>query len=210
LTWKEMEMKNHWKLTAAAAAMAMASVGGNALAEASYGYDSTGSGTVNATASVKITVTTPKLVVLRVGGTNTTQTSLDFVLSPSIPAVPTVPSATGDSQAVDWTGTAPTFTAAAVGAVTAYLWHNNSGNASLSCSVTTAFAGTLADTDVLVASGAGMAHPGANTSCATPTTGLARNTVYTGTWTYSLKASVLTSAMPGSDFEVVTYTATTL
>jgi len=204
-------MKNRWKAAAAAAAIAMM-FGGAAHADGSYGYDTTGAGAVSATASVKVTVTTPKLVVLRVGAA-ATQTSVDFTLAPSIPATPTLPTTTGNSQAVTWNGAAPTFSQNAVGAVAAYLWHNNSGNAQLTCAVTTAFTTGLADTDVLVASGATantLTHPGTDTACGSTTGALARNTVYTGSWTYSLKASVLTSATPGSDSEVVTYTATTL
>jgi len=204
-------MKNRWKAAAAAAAIAMLA-GGAAQAEGSYGYDTAGTGAVSATATVKITVTTPKLIVLRVGAP-ATQTSVDFALSPSIPATPTLPTTTGNSQAVTWNGAAPTFTQNAVGAVAAYLWHNNSGDAQLTCGVTTAFTSTLTSADVLVASGATantLNHPGTDTACGSTINTLARNTVWLGSWTYSLKPSVLTSTVAGADSEVVTYTATTL
>jgi hypothetical protein len=213
--WNDLEgneMKNRWKAAAAAAAIAMLFAGGAAQADGSYGYNSAGTGAVSATASVKVTVTTPKLIVLRVGAA-ATQTSVDFTLTPSIPATPTVPSANGNSQAVTWDSNAPTFTQNSVAAVAAYLWHNNSGDAQLTCGVTTAFTTGLASTDVLVASGTtgnALAHPGTDTACGSTTNTLARNTVWTGAWTYSLKPSVLTSAVAGADSEVVTYTATTL
>lgn len=206
-------MKMHFKAAAGTAAILMALAGGQARADSSYGATDTATNAVSATASVRINVTTPKLILLRVGNPNT-QTVLDFNLQASIAAGPSPIVVMNNNQSANWDAVAPTFALATpVGAVAAYLWHNNSGDASLTCSATTPFT-TLVATDVLVASsgaaGFDLNHPGVDTACADTITGLSRNTVHTGSWTYSLKPSLLTTATPGSDTEVVTYTATTL
>ena len=191
-------MNKQLKLAATVAAMAMALAGGNAGAESSYGASTTTGAAVSATATVRINVTTPKLILLRVGAPNT-QTVLDFNVEPTIVTSPTPITVMGNNQTANWNGAAPTFTVAPVGAVAAYLWHNNSGNAELTCAVSTTFTTGLAATDILVASAAGMAHPGTDTGCGATTPGLARNTVHTGSWTYSLDPAAPTNAMPGND-----------
>src|SRR4051794_34694188 len=75
-------MKMQLKAAAGAAAILMALAGGQAHADSSYGARDT-AGAVSATASVKINVTTPKLILLRVGSPNA-QTVLDFTLQANI------------------------------------------------------------------------------------------------------------------------------
>lgn len=202
-------MKKQLKLAAAAAAALAALAAGQARADSTYGYDDTATpGAVTATATVRINVNTPKLIILRVGDMGATQTAVDINLTPFISTAPAPVTVAGNSQAATWDATAPSFAQnAPAGTLNAYLWHNNAGGAVLTCVATTAFT-TLAAADIEVASGAGLAHPGANTACGSPVSGLARNTVHSGTWTYSLAAAAINGTAAGSDFEVVTYTAT--
>ncbi|MBC5785118.1 hypothetical protein H8N03_19380 [Ramlibacter sp. USB13] len=201
-------MKKQLKLAAAAAAIVAGLASGEAMAESTYGYDASATpGAVSARARIRINVNTPKLIILRVGSASATQDALDFNLTPFISTGPAPVTVAGNNQAADWDGSAPSFAASPVGALTAYLWHNNAGGAALTCSATTPFT-SLAATDILVSSGAGLAHPGTDTACGTPVSGLARNTVHQGTWTYSVAASAINSTAAGSDFEIVTYTAT--
>ena len=206
-------MKRQWKAAAVAAAMALGVVGGNALAEATYGYDNSATpGTVSATAKVTINVTTPKLILLRVGGNNATQTQLNFALAPSVPGTPTAPGGN-----LVWNGAAPTFTANTLAAIPAYAWHNSSGGAALTCT-STGFT-TLLPANIKVAATGGtnlLDHPSGNTSCFDTTAGtpasvpLTANTPYAALWTYSVDTAAMTSFPSGSESETVTYTATAL
>src|SRR3954468_18940960 len=100
-------MKMQLKAAAGAAAILMALAGGQAHADSSYGARDT-AGAVSATASVKINVTTPKLILLRVGSPNT-QTVLDFNLQANILTSPTPITVMGNSVAANWDGNAPIF-----------------------------------------------------------------------------------------------------
>ncbi|MBE7367286.1 hypothetical protein [Ramlibacter pallidus] len=203
-------MKTKMKAIAAAVGTVMLFAAQQAAAESTYGYETNALNPVTATSRVTITVTTPKLILLRVGVPGATWQTVNLGLTPDVQTAPgPLPTTVGNSQAATWDGNAPVFTANTVN-VNAFLWHNNNGNAQLTCVVGTPFP-TLAASAVTVSSLAGgLQHPGSDTTCATPTTGLARNTVHTGTWTYGVSAAALTSAMPGSESQTVTYIATTL
>jgi len=204
------QFKTSLKALAAALGLGMVLASGSAVADSTYGYDTNAANNVTATANLRVPVSIPKLILLRVGSSSTTVDAVTFNATPNIPTLPAV-AAVGASQAATWDGTAPTFSATPTGAVvSAYLWHNATAGATLSCSATTAFTSGLTAADITVSSGAGMAHPGANTACGTPTTPLARSTVHTGTWTYGISAAAMANAAAGSDFEIVTYTAVTL
>ncbi len=66
-----------------------------------------------------------------------TTSQVGFTLSPSIPAVPTTP-ANGNSTAVNWNGTAPTFAVAASGNVLPVEVRSNGGQVSVFATVTAA------------------------------------------------------------------------
>jgi hypothetical protein len=186
------------------------------MAESQYGYDTATGNTVTAKARVNVTVNVPKLILFRVGSDNTTIDTVTISATPSIPAVPTTP-VVGNNTNVSWSGAAPTFTGSASGNVLAVsAWTNSSGGGSVGCAVTTTFpaASGLAGSNITVGSGAGLAHPGTDTSCpVATTTTFAKNTAVSGTWTYGINAAGLTalaSAPAGSYTETVTYTATSL
>lgn len=205
-------MNKQMKRIAVIAGAIAALASGAAMAESTYGYDNTATpGVVSATANLKITVLIPKLILLRVGSAGPATDEITFTATPNVQTAPGPITVAGDSQAATWDGAAPTFALVATpsAAVTAYLWHNNSALAQLTCSATTAFTG-LAATDVTVTSVGTLAHPGADTACGSTVTALARNTVLTSTWTYAVTAGTLAAAPAGADSEIVTYTATTL
>ena len=66
-----------------------------------------------------------------------TTSSIGFTLSPSIPATPTTP-AVGNNTAVNWSGTAPSFSVAASGNMLPVEVRSNGGQVSLRATVTTA------------------------------------------------------------------------
>lgn len=204
------------KVLAAAAAVAVGlGAGSAALANSTYGFSGAGTGNVSATASVQVTINVPKVIVLRVGQTGATQDALTFSVSPDIQTAPGVVATTGggNAQAASWDGAAPTLNIAGGGALAAYLWHNNNGNVQLTCSASALGGGAgFALTDILVASagGSGLGHPGANAGCGSTVGTLARNTLHTANWTYSLNATNMAAANPGSWSTTITYTAATL
>ena len=76
----------------------LALAGGQALAESQYG---SGTGTITAQAKVNLSVTVPKLILLRVGSTDTTIDTVTWASTLSIPPVPTTPvTAVGVSPAL--------------------------------------------------------------------------------------------------------------
>lgn len=180
-----------------------------ALAESTYGYNAAGTGTVTANARVNLSVTVPKMILLRVGGTNTAVDTLAWTATASIPAVPTVPPATADNVNVDWNGAAPTFTLAAQpAAVSVYAW-TNAGAATIVCAVG-AWSGTGAAPAIAgftVAATGTLPHPGANLGVCGSTT-IPANVVATGTWTYTLAGSALVNSVAGVRTATVTYTVT--
>ena len=66
----------------------LALAGANAMAESQYG---SGTGTITAQARVNLSVTVPKLILLRVGSTDTTIDTVTWASTLSIPPVPTAP-----------------------------------------------------------------------------------------------------------------------
>lgn len=190
----------HPKLNALAlgTALALASTG-HALAESQYGYSSSGSGTVTATATVKLSVVIPKLILLKVGSSNSTQDTVSWAATLSIPAVPTTPTTTANNTVVPWDGTAPTVTTTPTG------W-TNAGSATINCAIGTWSAtGGPANTSFTVTTGGTLPHPGGNLgSCASTT--ITSNTLLTGTWTYALTGTA-SSWTAGTYTNSVVYTA---
>ena len=84
-----------------------------AMAESQYG---SGTGTITAQAKVNLSVTVPKLILLRVGSTNTTVDTVTWTSTLSIPGVPTTPLASVNNTNVDWNGAAPTVATASAAA----------------------------------------------------------------------------------------------
>ncbi len=202
-----------FKILTVTAGAALLFAGPVAHAESTYGYNATTPASpVSATARVDIEVNIPKLILLRVGSSGATIDTVTFEAAPTVGSVnPTWTD--GDSQPVDWDGNAPTFAATvAAGSnatVNAYLWHNNTTTATLSCANSN-IVGTLDPTQITVTHTGALAHPGANTGCTTPTTGLARNTALTGQWTYAVTPAAIADMAAGTNSERVTYTAVTL
>ena len=179
----------------------------SAMAESTYGYNSTGAGTVTATARVNLSVTVPKLILLRVGSTNTTLDIAAWTVGASIPGGPTTPSVTGNSTSVDWTGVAPTLTASASpAAFSVYAW-TNATTPTINCAMGTWSAtGGPGNADFTVTVTGTLAHPGANlNSCAS--TSFAANTLASGTWQYVLGGTP-GSWKAGAYTNTITYTAT--
>ncbi|QMV75628.1 hypothetical protein HS961_04650 [Comamonas piscis] len=179
---------------------------GQALAESQYGFSSTGSGTVSATAKVNLSVVIPKLILLKVGTSNTTQDTVSWAASLSIPAVPTVPTTTANNTVVPWDGTAPTVTTTPTGNVLNVSAWTNAGTATINCAIGTWSAtGGPANTSFTVTTGGTLPHPGGNLgSCASTT--ITSNTLLTGTWTYALTGTA-SSWTAGTYTNAVTYTA---
>ena len=207
-------MKLHHSLSlAAVVAAALALASGVALAESQYGYASSGTGTVTATARVNLSVTVPKLILLRVGSAGATQDTLSWTAPLTVSTAPASP-VDGSNQAATWDGSAPGVgTVTNPGAVSVWAWTNSSGGGNLNYTAT-AFVGTGAPTlgDISVAVGTGLGHPGgAGPLAATGTpVGFSRNTVHTGSWTYSLSGTNAASWAAGVYTSTVTYTATSI
>lgn len=191
-------------------------ISSNLQAESQYGYSDTGAA-VTAQSAVKVTVKVPSLILLRVGTANTTRDELVFTSNPTIPAGAAVP-ANGNNASVNWDGTAPVFSTTNTGdTVRAFSWTNASAGGKVTCSVTTPFgaaSGLLAShvtvTNVAVAGAAAtLNHPGADTGC-TGTTNFSRNTVASSDWQFAITAAGMAAAAPGTNSEIITYTATTL
>ena len=208
-------MNKQTKIIGALLGAALAAASGVAVAESTYGYDSAGATNVSATARVKVKVTVPKLLLLRVGSSDTTVDELAFSAALTSGVIPGgAAPGNGNSQASGWDGSAPTFATPASQSLTAYLWTNSSGGASLALSSTVNTAlGSLAPSDITVSSTAGAgtlpAHP-VNTSNASFAANAPRNTLNTATWSYSISGSALTAAPAGTYEQTTTYTATTL
>jgi hypothetical protein len=195
---------------------ALAMMGGVANAESQYGYNAAGAGSLTATARVNITVNTPKLILLRVGGSGGTAeaVALNASLSGGIPGGVASP-ADGTNTATGWNEAVPVWTNATATQITASAWTNSSGGGKVTSAVTTPFAVgsglTAANIEVAstTVSGGGLAHPGLNTGTSVDSP-FARNTVASSTWVYSVSAAVLAGVASGANSQVVTYTATTL
>ncbi|MDP9602090.1 hypothetical protein ABL840_36360 [Variovorax sp. NFACC27] len=161
----------------------LALAGGQALAESQYG---SGTGTITAQAKVNLSVTVPKLILLRVGSTNTTVDTVTWTSALSIPGVPTTP-ITGNNTNVDWSGAAPTVTTStAANTLTVYAW-TNAGAGTINCAMGAwaPLTGGPANADFTVTTTGTLPHPGANLgACAS--TSFPSNAVATGTWAYTL------------------------
>ena len=208
-------MNKQTKIIGALLGAALATASGVAVAESTYGYDAAGATNVSATAKVKVKVTVPKLLLLRVGADDTSVDILTFSAALTGGVIPGGAAPTdGSSNPSAWNGSAPTFATPANQNLTAYLWTNSSGGATLTLSSATDTAlGSIAPTDILVTPtalvGAMPVHP-ANTGTGSFPTNAARNTLHTATWGYSISGSALTAAPAGVYEQTTTYTATTL
>lgn len=207
-------MKTVSKILASVVTAGVFAMAGSASADSTYGYSSTGATGITATSKVEVVVKVPTLILLRVGSTGATIDTLTFNAAGNVASAPGSTLADGNNQAATWDGAAPTFANAAGQALTTYAWTNSPGGGSLSCATVanTKFlaADGLTSADVKVASGTGLAHPGADTSCAGPAVTFAKNTAMTGTWTYSILGTALANAAAGEHKQTTTYTATAL
>ncbi len=193
---------------AAACGLLLAAASAPARAEATYGYNDAGTGTVTATARVNLSVRVPKLILLRVGSTNTTVDTLTWTATASIPPVPTA-AANGSSTAVNWDGTAPSFAfGTQPGALSVYAW-TNAGTATINCALSAWLPGTgpgPTGADFSVTATGTLPHPGANLGACT-STAFPSNVVASGTWAYTLTGTP-TGWAAGNHTATLTYTAT--
>lgn len=203
---------NSMKVLAIACGAALALVSGVSMAESQYGYASSGTGSVTAQATVKLAVTVPKLILLKVGtsdsGTGTpVQDTITWTTAFSIPAVPTTPT-NGSNTGVNWDGTAPTVTATtAGGSISVAAWTNGAG-ATINCAAPTwtPATGGPVNGDFGVTATGSLPHPGTNLgSCAS--TAIPVNSLATGTWAYALTGTPA-NWKAGSYTASVLYTAT--
>lgn len=194
-----------WRWSQAAVGFAWAACALAAHAESTYGYAASGTGTVTATARVNLSVTVAKLILLRVGATNTAVDTASWTFTGSIPAVPTTP-ANGNNTAVNWSGAAPSFSSANPAAIQVFAW-TNSTTPTINCAVGawTGPAGGPTNANFSVTVTGTLPHPGANLgACAS--TAFASLTLVTGTWQYVLGGTPA-SWPAGVYTNTVTYTA---
>jgi hypothetical protein len=157
-------------------------------AESTYGYNANGTGTVTATAKVTLRVTVSKLILLKVGSAGATASPLSWNVVQNISAASTQPTTTADNVAAPWDGNTPsnsTVTNPAALAVSA--WTNATTTSTVNCAIGTwtGPAGGPSNVNFSVASTGTLGHPGTNLNACTATA-LAKNTVATGTWAYTL------------------------
>jgi hypothetical protein len=191
---------------------AMALGAASASAEASYGYQSSGAGAVTATARVGLSVQVAKLILLRVGSTNSTVDTLSWTATVGTGAGLTAPLTSGGASTnAPWTGAAPTITPSAdPAALDVFAWTNASGS-TLTCSTGAGWnnPGGPAFTDFTVTTGGSAPnHPGANLGCGA-TANLTANNLYAGTWAYALGGTPA-NWLAGTYTATVTYTASAL
>lgn len=195
------------------AALALACTG-QALAESQYGFLSSGAATtqITATAKVNLSVVIPKLILLKVGSSNTQVDTVSWATALTIPGTTTTtPTATANNQQVPWDGGVPTVTTTPTGNVLNVAAWTNAGSATINCSVGAWSAtGGPANSLFEVSSSAGttsLPHPGADLgSCAS--TSFGSNTLLGGTWTYKLTSTAGNLWKAGTYTNTVTYTAT--
>ena len=204
-------MNKQTKIIGALLGAALAAASGVAVAESSYGYQSSGTGAVQATARVNLAVTVPKLILLRVGSATGTGDTITWTGAASWNTNPS-PVTDGNNQAADWDGAQPSINlTSSTNALAVYAWQNSGSNATLTFT-STAFAptgGPLLSNVAVGASGLNPpSHPGGTLDAAT-SVNLITNTLYSGTWTYTLGGSAYTWAA-GSYNGAVTYTASAL
>jgi len=169
-----------------------------------------------ANASLRFSVNIDKFVFLRIGGTGTTVSAMNFALTPSIPAGATVPTA-GNNRAVNWNGTAPAFTVAASGNVLPVEVRSNGGTVSLRATTITPLTSggsTIAMSLVTIASSdAGLPAPpladvGSGTSTSVTATAFGNwVTSRTADWTFSYAPTPAQAPMAGSYNGQVSFTA---
>lgn len=181
----------------------------------------TPSATTPLTASVNLdfAIAIDKFLFFRIGDSawptlSSAVSSVGFVLTPSIPAVPTTPAA-GNNTAVAWSGGAPAFTVASSGNVLPVEVRSNAGQVTLRATATTALASganTIPLSEILVASSdsnlPAPAIPNTGTGTAVNVVGTAFTnlvTVRTANWTFSY--ANLASRTAGTYTGQVTFTA---
>ena len=188
-----------------------------AQAESQYGYAAASSATpaasVTASASLKLSVLVPKLILLRVGSSNTAQDTVEWSASFSIPGAAPTTATVGNNTFVDWTGAAPSVTLVRTPstAINVYAWTNAGTSAALTCAAPTwtPATGGPANGDFTITSTGTLAHPGSNLVCgAGASTSITPNAVATGTWSFALSNTAAATWKAGAYTGTVTYTAT--
>jgi hypothetical protein len=199
---------------------------GAAMAEQTIGIQTVAATPASARARVAVSVVVPKIVILRVGAADATQSTVVFTVGVN-PAVAGTP---GDNLAYTAGAIPPVFATTiattnpttTAGVLVADAWTNATNNAQVTCALTahptagyTAFAvGATAagvpGTDSITVVGSVLGHPGTSlTGCTSAAAApIAKLTTLTGTYTYGFTDAATAAA--GSYGNTVTYTATTL
>lgn len=99
-----------------------------------------GAGNLSATARLDFILNMGRFIFFRVGPGTYPRTSsaiatVDFTLQPSIPSAPTVPTVSGNSIAVPWSGAAPTFSVQPASETVAVDVRSNAGQISIRANV---------------------------------------------------------------------------
>lgn len=174
---------------------------------------------LTASVTLDFAIAIDKFLFFRIGDSawptlSSAVSNVGFVLTPSIPAVPTTPAA-GNNTAVAWSGGAPAFTVASSGNVLPVEVRSNAGQVTLRATATTALASganTIPLSEILVASSdsnlPAPAIPNTGTGTAVNVVGTAFTnlvTVRTANWTFSY--ANLASRTAGTYTGQVTFTA---
>lgn len=172
-------------------------------------------------ANLDFTIAIDKFIFFRIGDgawptPGGTTSTVGFVLTPSIPAVPTTPVA-GSNTSVNWSGTAPSFSTAPSGNVLPVEVRSNAGQVTLRATATSALASganTIPLSEITIASSdsnlPAPAIPNTGTGTAVNVVGTAFTnlvTVRSASWTFSY--ANLASRTAGTYTGQVTFTAST-
>ena len=175
-----------------------------------------GAPSATGSARLNVAVVVPKIAALSIGTAGAAVDAVTFTVSATGTAANTNSQQASGANA-NWSGAAaPVLQTSGPFGVTAQAYANVTGS-TLTCSATgnggatTAIAASGSNVPILsnitVASGGTLAHPGASIACGTTVT-LTAGTVYSNTWTYTL-AGTLAIYKAGSYGTGLTYTAAT-
>jgi hypothetical protein len=174
---------------------------------------------LSTTANLDFTIAIDKFIFFRIGDgawptPGGTTSTVGFVLTPSIPGVPTTPAA-GSNQSVNWSGAAPTFSIAPSGNVLPVEVRSNAGQVTLRATATSALASgsnTIPLSEITIASSdsnlPAPSIPDSGTGTAVNVVGTSFSnlvTLRTANWTFSY--ANLASRTAGTYTGQVTFTA---
>lgn len=190
-------------------------------ARADTGSSGTGALPRSTTANLDFNVTIGKLLFFRIGpaawpATSSVQSTAAFTLTPSIPAVPTVP-VTGSNQPANWSGAAPFFTVSSPAQVLPVEVRSNAGTVGLNASASSPLSNgtsTIPLSQIVIASSdSGLPAPPVPATSTGATVNVSGTdfanlvTLRTANWTFSYANSA--NRVAGTYTGQVTFTAST-